>query len=396
MEFLEDKKLIIILGLLAAMGPLCIDMYIPGMLDVQQSLLASAADVQITLSAFLVGYAVGQLFYGPLSDRFGRKTVLISGICLFTFASLGAALSKSIEALIFFRFLHAIGGGAGMVLSRAIIRDIYPSNEVARLISLLAIVTMVGPMIAPIIGGYLVEWQGWRAIMWLLTGLGFVFLVIVSVTIKETHPLENRVMLNFRSTFQAYREVLADRRAFAYIACTATSAGGIFAYISNSPFVFIEIHGMSASTFGYVYAFVIFGIILGAFINTRLVNRVGINRMISYGLFVRLAGISLLLVTSMFDVGGVPVLILAFFITMSTSILINANSSACVLHLFPRLAGTASAVIGAIMFGCGAISGPVIGALYDGTIMPIVIVVTACFVASAVFYWGLVKPEMVV
>lgn len=389
------NRLVVILGLLAALGPLCIDMYIPGMLDVQYDMRVSAADVQLTLSAFLIGYAFGQLFYGPISDRFGRKRVLLTGILLFSAASLGAALARNIETLIVFRFLHAVGGGAGMVLSRAIIRDIYPAHEVARLMSVLAIITMAGPMLAPILGGYLIAWGGWRSILWLLTALGFIFFFVVAYTVTETHPPENRLRLNMRNTFTAYLTVLTDRTSFAYLATTACSAGGIFAYISTSPFVFIEIYGLRTEHFGYVYALVIFWIVVGAVINTRLVTEVGIDRMISYALVMRLTGIAMLLLLALLDIGGMAGFIIAIIITMSPSIIINANASAGVLHLFPKTAGTASAAIGAVMFGCGAVSGPIVGLMHDGTIMPLVYVVSTCFIASAVFYWGFVRAEPV-
>jgi len=390
-----DNKLVIILGLLAALGPLCIDMYIPGMLDVQSDLGASAADVQLTLSAFLIGYALGQLFYGPLSDRFGRKRVLLIGIFIFTVASLAAALARNIEALIALRFLHAVGGGAGMVLARAIIRDVYPVKEVARLMSLLAIITMAGPMVSPIAGGYLVVWAGWRSIFWLLAVLGGISFLVVATVISESHPRENRLNLGILATFKAYLQVLTNRQSFAYIACTAFSAGGIFAYISTSPFVFIEIYGLRTEYFGYVYAVVVFGIIIGAIINTRLVSEVGIDRMISYGLVMRLIGIVILLALTLLDIGGMYGIVVAIIITMGPSIIINANASAGVLHLFPKTAGTASAAIGAVMFGCGAISGPIVGFMYDGTIMPLVTVISVCYIASAACYWGFVRPQSV-
>jgi len=388
-----NNKLVIVLGLLAALGPLCIDMYVPGMLDVQRDLHASAADTQLTLSAFLIGYAVGQMFYGPISDRFGRKRVLLTGIFLFTACSLAAALARNIESLIAFRFLHAIGGGAGMVLARAIIRDIYPSHEVARLMSLLSIITMVGPMLAPILGGFMISWGGWRSILGLLTSLGVVFFFIAAFVVPESHPRENRLNLSIHSTFKAYLQVLTNRKSFAYITCTACSAGGIFAYISTSPFVFIEIYGLPTEYFGFVYATVVAGIIIGAIINTRLVAEVGIDRMISYSLVVRLSGIAILLFLTLLHIGGMYGLIIAIIIAMSPSIIINANASAGVLHLFPKTAGTASAAIGAVMFGCGAISGPIVGYMYDGTVMPLVIVFSVCFIASAVFYWGFVRTE---
>jgi DHA1 family bicyclomycin/chloramphenicol resistance-like MFS transporter len=392
MPTVPNNKLIIILGLLAALGPLCVDMYIPGMLDVQGDLGATAADVQLTLSAFLIGYALGQLFYGPVSDRFGRKRVLLAGIFLFTVASMAAALAQNIESLILFRFLHALGGGAGMVLARAIIRDIYPAREVARLMSFLAIITMAGPMVSPIAGGYLVVWAGWQSILWLLTVLGGISFLVVAFAVPESHPHENRLKLSIVTTFTAYRQVVSDRQSFAYIACTGFSSGGIFAYISSSPFVFIQIYGLRTEYFGYVYAMVVFGVIVGAIINTRLVSRVGIDRMISYGLVARLAGIVMLLSLALSGIGGMYGVIFAIVFSMAPSIIINANAAAGVLHLFPKTAGTASAVIGAVMFGCGAVSGPIVGYFHNGTIIPMLAVFSICFTASAVCYWGFVRP----
>ena len=288
-----------------------------------------------------------------------------------------------------------IGGGAGMVLARAIIRDVYPVKEVARLMSLLAIITMAGPMVSPIAGGYLVVWAGWRSIFWLLAVLGGISFLVVATVISESHPRENRLNLSILATFKAYLQVLTNRQSFAYIACTAFSAGGIFAYISTSPFVFIEIYGLRTEYFGYVYAVVVFGIIIGAIINTRLVSEVGIDRMISYGLVMRLIGIVILLALTLLDIGGMYGIVVAIIITMGPSIIINANASAGVLHLFPKTAGTASAAIGAVMFGCGAISGPIVGFMYDGTIMPLVTVISVCYIASAACYWGFVRPQSV-
>lgn len=280
-----------------------------------------------------------------------------------------------------------------MVLARAIIRDCYPTNELARLMSVLAIITMTGPLVAPIIGGHLVLWVGWRSIFWLLSTIGVIFFFVVAFLIRETHPQENRLDLNLITTFKAYREVLTNKQSFAYIACTALSSGGIFAYISTSPFVFIEIYGLRPDYFGYIYATVILGIIICAIINTRLVAQMGINRLITYGLIIRLLGIAILLVLTIFEIGGMPGITCAIIITMFPSILINANASAGVLHLFPKIAGTASAAVGAVMFGFGAISGPIVGMMHDGTVLPLVIVMSVCFIASAVVYWGFVKPE---
>lgn len=383
----EHNLLIIMLGMLAATGPLSIDMYLPSLPSIQADLNATAADVLLSLSSFLIGYALGQLFYGPLSDRFGRKPVLLSGIFLYALSSFLCALSTDIQTLIALRFLQALGGGSGIVLARAIIGDYFPPNEAARMLSLVSIITLTGPIISPIIGGYLLVLAGWRSIFWLLSALGVVFFVMVLFALHESHPHENRQQLNIMTTFKAYIEVILHRDSFGYIACGGLGAGVFFAYIGNSPFVFIEIFGINPANFGYVYGIVASGLISAAIINSRLVLRHGLNAMISYGNHIRLVGIVFLFLISIFKIGGVFTMMIALMITLSPTVLINVNSAAGLLHIFPRITGTASAVSGAAIFAAGAVSGSIVGYLHDGTVMPMVMTMAIFAITSTAAYW---------
>lgn len=375
------------LGMLAAMGPLSIDMYLPSLPSIQTDLGASAAHAQLSLSAFLIGYAFGQLLYGPLSDRFGRKPILLTGIFAYTGASFLCATSRNIETLIVLRFFQALGGGAGIVLARAIIGDYFSSNEAARVLSLVSIVTLMGPLVSPIIGSYLVVLAGWRSIFWLMTCLGTLFTLMALFVYHESLPEEKRQQLNLTSTFRAYLNIILHRDSFGYIACSGLAAGVFFAYIGNAPFVFIELYHVPAQYFGYLYGLVVSGMMAFAVINSRLVIHYGLNKMIDYGNMIRSIGIIILLLVSWFKIGGVPVMLIALLITASPTVIFNVNGVVGLLHLFPRLTGTASAVSGAAIFATGAISGSIVGFFNDGTVMPMVITMALFAVTSNAAYW---------
>lgn len=385
------KILVVLLGMLATIGPLSIDMYLPALPAIQSDFSVSAADVQLTLSSFFIGFSLGQLLHGPLSDRYGRKPVLLSGIILYAVTSLLCAVVRSIEALIFIRFFHAIGGVTGIVLARAMVRDLFPADETARMISLITIITLLGPMISPVIGGYLLIWAGWRSIFWLLTVLGVIFLFMVAFAIKESHPEDRREQLNLVTTFKAYWEIVSNRRAFGYLACMSLGTGVMFAYVVSSPFLIIEFFGVRPDNFGYFHGIVVAGMIFCAILNSRVVVSRGIERMIVYALVIRVFGAVLLFILSFYNVGGLPGLIFAMVLCVGPNALLFANISAAVMDIFPRLSGTASALMGALMIACGAVMGSVVGIFHDGTVMPLACLTVVLSVASAVSYWYWVK-----
>lgn len=383
----QHRILVIMLGMLAATGPLSIDMYLPSLPSIQTDLGASAAETQLSLSAFLIGYALGQLLYGPVSDRFGRKPVLLTGIFMYALTSFLCALSKNIETLIALRCLQALGGGSGIVLARAIISDFFPPDEAARVLSLVSIVTLLGPLVSPIVGGYMLVLAGWRSIFWLLTGMGTLFFLMVLLVFHESLPAEKRQQLNFFTTFKAYVEVTLHRDSFGYIACSGLGAGVFFAYLGNAPFVFIEFFGVKPENFGYLYGIVIAGLMSAAILNSKLVIRYGLNKMIDHGNFIRSIGVIFLLLIAWFGIGGVPATLIALVITVSPTVIINVNGAVGLLHLFPRLSGTASAVSGAAIFATGAVSGSIVGFLHDGTIMPMVVTMALFAITSNAAYW---------
>jgi DHA1 family bicyclomycin/chloramphenicol resistance-like MFS transporter len=388
-----NKFLVFLLGMLVAIGPLSIDMYLPGMPAIQAGFETSAGLTQLTLSAFLIGYSLGQLIYGPLSDRFGRKPVLLAGISIFAMSSLLCAMTSNIEMLIFLRFMQAAGGGAGVVLSRAIVRDYFPADQTARLLSLISIVTLGAPIVAPVLGGYLLVWAGWRSIFWTLTLWGIVYIVMIVFCIGESHPQEKRQQLDLYGTLAVYLEILRERNSLGYILSSSLSATAIFAYVSSAPFVFIEIYGVQPENFGYLYGLITSGLIFCAIANSRLVIGLGLDRMILYAHLMRISGVGMLIYLSLSHSVSLFGLVIALLLCVSPTIIININSAAGILHIFPRYSGTASAVSGAAMFAGGALSAPVLGLIDDHTLMPLTATMGVFSLLSVVSYYMLVERE---
>jgi DHA1 family bicyclomycin/chloramphenicol resistance-like MFS transporter len=386
--------LVFTLGVLATFAPLSIDMYLPSLPTIQTDLGVSAADVQLTLSSFLIGFSLGQLFYGPLSDRFGRKPVLLSGVLLYAVTSLLCAITTGIEALILVRFFQAFGCGAGIVLSRAIVRDYFPADETARLVSLMTIITLVGPLLSPIVGGYLLVLAGWRSVFWLLTAIGVVFSLIVMFAIRESHPKEQRQHLDIIGTFKAYLKVLCHKRAFGYIACVAMGSGVMFAYLISAPFIIISLFTVPAVYFGYIHGLVVISLILGVYINSKLVNKRGIDVMIAHGLLVRLLGAILLLLFAVFETGGLIGFIAAVILCIAPNAMIMANVSTALMVIFPNITGTTSAVLGAIAIAIGAVTAAVVGVFHAESIVPAATIIAICSIASVASYWLFVKLRL--
>lgn len=268
-----ERRLLLLLSALVAFGPLSIDMYLPSLPAIAADLGASDAQVQRSISGFLVGFCVGMLFYGPLSDRFGRRPVLLAGIALYLFSSLACALADSPGQLVLLRVLQALGGGAASVLARAMVRDLYPLGEAARMLALMHMVTMLAPLAAPLLGGYLMLWAGWRALFVVLALFAGLCLLAVW-RVAESHPPERRGG-SLAQAFLAYGRLLGDRRALGYVLCMGLAFAGMFAYISAAPFVFIEHFGVRAERFGWFFGLNILGVMLATWCSARLVRRHG-------------------------------------------------------------------------------------------------------------------------
>ena len=362
--------LLLALGVLTAMAPMATDMYLPGMPSIAADLGGTPSQAQLTLSAFFFGFGGGQLLYGPVADRFGRRPVLLFGLTLFIAATLGCAIADSVRTLIVLRFLEAVGGAAGPVLARAAVRDLYGGDRAARVLSTMVLIMGAAPLFAPIIGGQLLLIAGWRAIFWALCAYGVVCVAVVVLVIGETLPAERRLTISAFGMIRSYGLLLTNKHYLGFALGGSSVYGGLFAYLTGSPFVFITLYGVPAEQFGFLFGINVVGLMLGASINRRLVMRLGAHRLLSYALIAAAASGVALLAVALIDRGGLVALFVPQWCFISCLGFVGTNAMACGLALYPERAGTASALAGTIQFTIGASCGALVGLLNDGTAVP--------------------------
>lgn len=371
-------KLTFMLGSLTALGPLSIDMYLPSFQAIARDLTASPAQVQLTLAVFFVALGIGQAFYGPLSDRFGRRRPLCFGLALYVLASAGCALARSIEALVAWRFAQALGGCAGMVIARAVVRDRFDEREAARFFSLLILVTGLAPILAPSIGGQILVFFSWRAIFWTLAGFALVGFITATFVLPESLPPERRTEGGVATALRVYARLLRDRAFMRYALSGALVISGMFAYIFGSPFVFMQIYGVRPERFGWIFGAIALGLISASQLNRVVLARVAGARILSHALVVTAAAGMILLVMAWTGVGGLAGLLGPLFVYIASLGFVLPNVIATALGPQGRNAGTASALLGTLQFGAGATVGALLGVLGDGTAVPMAGLIAAC------------------
>ena len=383
---IHRAELIILLGAISAFASLSVDTYLPALPTLEKVFDASSIEVQLTLASFFVAFALGQAFYGPIIDRFGRKPPLCIALLLFALASSGCALAWSIGALIVMRFVQALGACAGGVIARAIVRDLFEPIDTARIFSALILVTGFAPMLAPLVGGYVLVWRGWRAIFWLLSILGTLSFIGVFFRLPETHHQEVAVKLKLGAILEGYRRLLADRRYFGFALAGALSMAGMFAYISGSPFVFIEFFGLPPNRFGWLFGANALGFVISSQINGRLVRRFEPLKLLKAANLVQaIAGIALLAAGAS-GVGGIVGIIIPLFLYISCIGFILPNSTALAMAPFSANAGAASALLGSTQFTLAAITSTVLGMLHSQSAIPMTAMIAGCGVVSVGLY----------
>ncbi|WP_412459832.1 Bcr/CflA family multidrug efflux MFS transporter [Pseudomonas sp. SC11] len=362
----NPNRLIVLLAALVAFAPLSIDTYLPSLPSIASELHAGNSGVQMTIGAFLAGLCIGMLMHGPCSDRFGRRPVLMWGIVLYLGATVGCLLASKIETLIAWRFLQALGGAAAAVLARAIVRDIFSLTQAARILSLMHLVTMLATLVAPLAGSLLMQLHSWRSIFAGLFVFATVCLLASARYIPETHPVERRAG-SLGMALAGYWHIARNAQALAYILCMALSFGGMFAFITASPSVYIEYFGVSPQGYGWLFALNIAGVILVTLLNARLVSRIGPLAMLGVGAAMVSAAALGLGVLGSVETPGLVAIVLFVVVYVSVTGLVGANCVASLLKLFPANAGAAAGLAVSSQFAIGAMFSAAVGSFADGS-----------------------------
>ncbi len=371
-------RMVLILGALTAFGPMSIDMYLPAFPGIAHDLGVSLGTVQLSISAFLYGSAGGQLFYGPLADRFGRRGPLLCGLVLYIAAALGCACVHTGGGLLFWRMVMAVGGGAGMVISRAVVRDLYDTAEAAKMFSLLMLVMGVAPILAPIVGGQLLLLTGWRGIFGFLGVFGIVAMIASAAALPESLPMERRVRNPLGGVLAAYGHLMLNSGYMRYALALGCVSGITFAYISGAPLFFIELHGISPQVFGLYFGANAFGLIGASQINRRLLHHYSAQQILKTAFMVNAVSVLLLTASLMTGVGGFFGQGVLIFVCVCMTGLLYPNVTALALAPFGREAGSASALLGTIQYTLGASAGALVSMFHNNTALPMVASMTIC------------------
>lgn len=385
----------LVLGGLTALPPLSMDMYLPALPEVTGALHAPAATIQLTLTACLVGMALGQLVVGPMSDKWGRRRPLLAGMVVYVAATAVCAWAPGAEMLIAFRLLQGLAGAAGIVIARAVVRDLYDGVEMARFFSTLMLISGMAPIVAPLVGGQILRVTDWRGVFYVLAVIGLLLTVVVAKWLHETLPPERRHDGGVGQAVRTMRGLVADRVFIGYVLAGGLAFATLFAYISASPFVIQEIYGASPQTFSLLFGLNSVGLVAVGQINGKLlVGRVSLDKALGVGLSViALAALALLLMTSgvFGEVGLVPVSA-GLFVLMSAMGLALPNTNAQALNRTPHAAGSASALLGTSSFLVGAVASPLVGIAGEATAVPMAVVQLVCALGAVGCFAGLCRP----
>ncbi|WP_371742173.1 multidrug effflux MFS transporter [Exiguobacterium sp. s144] len=381
--------LILILGSLAALGPLSIDMYLPAFPDMSRSFDASASLIQLSLTACMLGMALGQLIVGPLSDVRGRKRPLMFALLAYLLASLACAMAPTIEVLIALRFIQGAAGASGIVISRAIVRDLFDGPELTRFFAALSLVNGTAPILAPVIGGQLLRFGDWHFVFYLLAILSTMMLLAVALRLPETLPLERRVEGNLTTTLKTFGRLLTDRVFIGYAFAQAFVMGAMFAYISGSPFVLQNIYGASPQQFSFLFGLNGIGIILAAQIAGRLAGRVDSERLMRISLTI-VASASILLFLALTLTEQLIFVMIPLFFVVSSVGLISTLGFTLAMQNYGATAGSASALLGLLPMLVGSLVSPLVGIMGEQSAVPMGLIIMTLDCLALILYYGLI------
>lgn len=377
---------VIIMGMLAMLPPLAIDMYLPSFIDIANELNVSQEKVQATLAIFTLGFAAGQLFWGPIADSFGRKPIILLGLLGSSLASLCLTQVSSLENFYLLRLIQGLCGAAPAVVLGALVRDLFDRTRFSQVMSAIMMITMLAPLVAPIVGGYLAKWFHWHSIFYALMLMGVLCALLIWVKIPETLAVEKRQPLNFGGVLRNFVAVLSHKPTLGYVLVGGLSFAGMFCFLTSGSLVYIGIYGISSEHFGYFFIMNIGVMMLMTFINGKLVVKVGSEKMLQAGLFIQFFAGVWLAISATFQLGfwsmafGIP-----FFVGVLSTI--GSNATAAILDRYPQMAGTANAVAGTARFGLGSLIGGLLSLVTLNSERPMLYAMALCTFGCAAFYW---------
>lgn len=390
----ESARLVLVLGLLVALGPFTIDLYLPALPTIADELHTTSSAVQLTLTGTLAGLGVGQLVLGPLSDAFGRRRPLLAGTAIHVLASLLCVVAPNVATLGVLRVLQGFGAAAASVIAIAVVRDLFEGLQSARVISRLILIIGASPVLAPTVGSELLRWMDWRGVFVGLAVLGIAITLIAAAGLPETLPVERRQKGGALGTARAYATLLTDRTFVALVLVAGLAMSALFAYVAGSSFVLQEQYGLSEQAFGLVFALNAVAIIGASQVNVRLLSRWTPAQILATSIAVAVASSLVLLVVALADVGGVLGLLVPLFVVLGAVGLAGPNAPALALSLHGESAGTAAALLGAVQFGLGALTAPLVGTLGNDNLAMATVVAVSSVLAAVVLVAGVRLPVL--
>ncbi|KQO21202.1 multidrug transporter [Flavobacterium sp. Leaf82] len=369
-------KLILILGSLTALGPFSIDMYLPGFSGIAKDLHTTVAKVSMSLSSYFIGISAGQLLYGPLLDRFGRKKPLFIGLLVYILASLGCVYVTNIDSFILLRFIQAVGSCAATVASVAMVRDLFPVKDIPKVFSLLMLVLGLSPMLAPTIGGYVTEDYGWHTVFFILMCMGIAILIAAQLGLPNSYKPDTSISLKPKPIISNFLKVLKEPQFFTYAFTGSIAFSGLFTYVAASPIVFMDIYHVDAKTYGWIFAFMSVSFIGSSQLNSVLLKRFSSEQMIFAALIIQSVISIVFLILSVNNLLGLYETIAMLFLFLGCLGISNPNTAGLTMAPFAKNAGSASALMGAIQLGLGALASFAVGVFVKNSVAPMVLIMT--------------------
>ena len=384
----QSKLFVIILGLLSMLPPLAIDMYLPSFLEIARDLNVSQEKVQTTLAIFTFGFAVGQLFWGPIADSFGRKPIILLGISGGAVASFFLTQTMEIDNFYLLRLIQGLFGAAPAVVLGALLRDLFDRNQFARVMSTISIITMLAPLLAPITGGYIAKWFHWHAIFYSLMLMGIICTTLVALYLPETLTQENKAPLNLSKVLKNFITLIMHKQTLGYVMVGGMAFSGMFCFLTSGSLIYIGIYGVSPEHFGYFFIMNITLMITMTVFNRQYVIKWGSERMLQFGILLQLLAGIWLIITASLELGLWPMAIgVSVFVGMIS--LIISNSSAAILDHYPQMAGTANAVAGTARFGIASIIGIGLSYIPITSERPMLYAMASCIIVGTLCYYFL-------